>query len=619
MLGKNDLRAIRLAGLALAILCLVLVYGCSGSGSNKLAPDDPRPRVWLMAYPSSGPAPLKVTLDGSGSWATDGGDLTLDWDFNDDGTYDVLNGEKTFEHTFKDVGKQVIRLRATDSKGNSNTATTTVTVAQGNGGDNNGDNGGGDNTDLTPVVSFRVYPVTGVAPHEVYLDASASWARQGSMVKFEYDVDGDGKYDIDSADHLVMYTYKEAGEYTPSVRGTDSDGRSATATGAKVTVTAPPPNQPPHAVLKAEPLSGTAPLTVNFDGSSSWDNDGTIVSYDWDFNGDGTYEVVNAGAKPGTRDFEGGSHTVGLRVTDDDGDSSEATVTISVTGSTTNRAPNASLSAAPLSGDAPLTVNFDATGSSDPDGDTLQYSFDFDGDGTVEDVQSGGTASYVYSAAGTFNAKVTVRDPDGLTDSATVSITVSGGSGGNHPPQAQLSASPATGEAPLDVNFDAGNSSDPDNNIERYLFDFDGDGTVDLDTPTPTASHTYDAAGTYNAKVTVRDTEGAEDSAVLEIKVETGGGESDNYPVAVVIADPSYGRPPLTVSYYAGYSLSIGSAIKSFDWDLDGDGTFELTDAGPEQTVSYDAEGTYSVTVRVTDYNNRQSTGQGIVVVSNLF
>jgi len=618
MLGNTNWRAIRLYLLLLAVAGLALGYGCSGGDNGRYDPNNPLPRMWLMAYPASGPAPLTVTLDGSGSWAADGSDLTLDWDFNDDGTYDTLDGEMTFEHTFTDVGQQVIRLRATDSSGNQDTITTKVDVAPGtDGGTDGNDDGNGGTTDLTPVVKFRVYPTSGVAPHEVYLDASASWAREGTIASYEYDVDGDGTYDINSNEHTLMHTYHEAGEYTPGLRVTDSAGRSATATGDKVTVTAPPPNEAPHAVLVAQPVYGEAPLTVNFDGSSSWDNDGTITSYDWDFDGDGSYELANSGAKPGTRDFDGGNHTVGLRVTDDDGASSEATVSINVTGSAANRAPTASLSATPLSGSAPLTVNFDATASSDPDGDTLQYRFDYDGDGTAEDVQSSGNASHVYAAAGTFSAKVTVRDPDGLEDSATVSITVSGGTG-NQPPQAQLSASPTSGEAPLEVSFDASSSTDPDNNIERYLFDFDGDGTVDLDTATATASHTYAASGTYNAKVTVRDAQGAEDSAIVAIKVENGD-EPDNYPVAIVTADPAYGRPPVTVKFYAGLSLSIGSAIRSFDWDLNNDGTFELIDAGPEQTVTFATEGTFYVTVRVTDYNDRQSTGQGIVIVSNLF
>lgn len=88
-------------------------------------------------------------------------------------------------------------------------------------------------------------------------------------------------------------------------------------------------------------------------------------------------------------------------------------------------------------------------------------------------------------------------------------------------------------------------------------------------------------------------------------------------PVAVVIADPSAGKPPMTVSFYAGYSLSIGSAVKSFDWDMDNDGSFELLNAGPTQERSFAEEGTFFVNVRITDYEDRTATGQGIAILSS--
>ena len=72
------------------------------------------------------------------------------------------------------------------------------------------------------------------------------------------------------------------------------------------------------------------------------------------------------------------------------------------------------------------------------------------------------------------------------------------------------------------------------------------------------------------------------------------------------------------MTFFAGMSMSIGSAIKQFDWDMDNNGSFELLNAGPEQTRSYAAEGTYYVNVRVTDYKDRTATGLGIAIVSNL-
>ncbi|PWT80616.1 MAG: hypothetical protein C5B44_05145 [Acidobacteria bacterium] len=90
-----------------------------------------------------------------------------------------------------------------------------------------------------------------------------------------------------------------------------------------------------------------------------------------------------------------------------------------------NSPPAASLTANPTSGYAPLAVNFDGSGSTDPDpGDTLTYTFDF-GDGSPRVTQSTATISHTYNQPGIFTASLTVQDSSGFSSSpATVSITV---------------------------------------------------------------------------------------------------------------------------------------------------------------------------------------------------
>jgi PKD repeat protein len=93
---------------------------------------------------------------------------------------------------------------------------------------------------------------------------------------------------------------------------------------------------------------------------------------------------------------------------------------ISVVASGTNQAPTAVASASPTSGDAPLAVSFDGTGSSDPDSDPLSYSWDFD-DGNSD---TGATASHTFNSAGSYDVVLTVDDGNGGTDTDTVTITV---------------------------------------------------------------------------------------------------------------------------------------------------------------------------------------------------
>ncbi|MCI0461139.1 MAG: Ig-like domain-containing protein, partial [Gemmataceae bacterium] len=92
----------------------------------------------------------------------------------------------------------------------------------------------------------------------------------------------------------------------------------------------PPPNQAPTAILQATPTSGVAPLLVSFNASGSFDPDsGDTLSYAWDLDGDGAFDDSTA-SQPTFTYTAPGQVLVSLRVTDNHGASSTATVTISV-------------------------------------------------------------------------------------------------------------------------------------------------------------------------------------------------------------------------------------------------------------------------------------------------
>jgi PKD repeat protein len=104
----------------------------------------------------------------------------------------------------------------------------------------------------------------------------------------------------------------------------------------------------------------------------------------------------------------------------------------------TNQPPAARVSATPTSGNAPLTVSFDGTGSTDPEMQPLGYSWDLNGDGVFGDATTP-TATYTYTTDGTYTAALRVTDDQGASDTATVVITV-----GNTPPVPVIDAPSAS-------------------------------------------------------------------------------------------------------------------------------------------------------------------------------
>jgi len=91
--------------------------------------------------------------------------------------------------------------------------------------------------------------------------------------------------------------------------------------------------QEPVAVLRATPVSGSAPLNISFDASQSYDPDGSIVTYEWDPDGDGSYaEAFESETSLNYMYSATGMYTAGLRVTDNSGLFDTTTVTIIVNG-----------------------------------------------------------------------------------------------------------------------------------------------------------------------------------------------------------------------------------------------------------------------------------------------
>ncbi|MBV5329493.1 MAG: PKD domain-containing protein [Chlorobium sp.] len=262
------------------------------------------------------------------------------------------------------------------------------------------------------------------------------------------------------------------------------------------------------AIITADTLTGPAPLSVNFNATTST---GTISTFQWDF-GDG---ATAAGNTVSHAYSTAGAYTTKLTVTDTAGQTSIATATVTATASTIPPTPpTAVLSSSTAAGQAPLTVSFNGAGSTAATGATIAtYAWSF-GDGSSA---TGATVSHAFTAAGTYSTTLTVTDSKGLTSAASTPIVITAPPATvNKAPTAVASATPLTGTAPLTVTFDASGSTDSDGTIASYAWNFGDGGSASGKTVT----HTYITEASFVASLQVTDNQGATGTSSTTITVQ---------------------------------------------------------------------------------------------------
>ncbi len=257
----------------------------------------------------------------------------------------------------------------------------------------------------------------------------------------------------------------------------------------------------PTAQITASTSSGNGPLTVTFDASGSSDPNGDTLSYTWDL-GNG---ITKTGVTIDHEFVDFGDQLVTLTVTDPSGNIDTDTIVITVIDP--NQRPVAAFVSDNETGIAPVTIAFDASGSSDPDNDTLTYTWDFGNGATA----TGVTTTYEYIDEGTFEVILTVSDGK-LEDTATKTITIT-----TENPVASIATSATTGVAPFEVTFDASGSIDPRGNILTYAWDF-GDGTS---ASGQQVTHTFTTAGIFTVELMVNNGIGGTDTTTINIEVHT--------------------------------------------------------------------------------------------------
>ncbi|MGD9861852.1 MAG: PKD domain-containing protein [Pseudodonghicola sp.] len=486
-----------------------------------------------------------VSFDGGGSTDPDGKVAGWAWEFGDGAT---ATGQRV-SHAYERPGSYEVALVVRDDSGaplNIDRDTLRVVV------------------NASPIADAG--PAQVVAPGaEFVLSGAASVDPDGQIAEYVWRFP-DGS---EAQGAQVAHSLTEPGLHRIGLTVSDNFPGGAAQDDAEVLITV---NAAPVAVAGPDLLLAPGDSVI-FDAGQSYDPDGQLTGYRWEFDDLGApldaARVERAYVTPGVWSAQ-------LIVTDDSGvlnATASDDVTIRV-----NHAPQAE--AGPAIVTESLYVEFDGGKSADADGDPLIYRWDF-GDGSAP--VFGARVTHVYPRAGVYPVTLRVDDGTGLAnaraiDATTVRIKARplADAGGNR--------DVCSGEPIL---FDASGSADPDGGLLLYSWDF-GDGSAsDLINPTKT----YEKPGVYPVTLHVRNESGSDYGTDMDriAALVREGPLADAGPDLRVCANSK-------VRFDGSGSTDADGAVNAFSWTY-GDGG---TGSGETPVHIFTRPGSYSVTLTIT-------------------
>ncbi|MCP9481346.1 PKD domain-containing protein [Shimia sp. CNT1-13L.2] len=444
--------------------------------------------------------------------------------------------------------------------------------------------GGGatDDSEVLMVVNAAPVAVAGpdilVAPdEEILFDARGSYDPDGRIAVYSWEFD-DLQVPLEGAQ--IERAYPAPGVWSAQLVVRDDSGVSNGTDVDTVTIRV---NHAP--IAEAGPVINTDRLMVTLDAGGSSDADGDALIYSWDF-GDGS--AMRYGQQVSHVFAKAGSYPVTLWV--DDGTGLSNARDVDATTVTINAPPVAMAGGNRdvCSGDAIL---FDASASSDADGDLLQYLWEF-GDGSQSEIVN---PTKTYEQPGTYPVTLTVQDESGSAlgrDQDRVAVIVREGPIANAGPDMSVCVN-------QEIRLDGTASSDADGSVNSYEWTF-GDGTRGSGAR---PVHTFERVGLHTVTLTiVGDAQGAcnpIDTDTVNISVRPAKSQS--------IAAPERVASGLEVAFRAvlGDEPGTGEAI-SHSWDF-GDGA---TAEGMEPRHSFAEPGVYTVVLTSEMQGGQQDCGQ---------
>ncbi|MCK4424208.1 PKD domain-containing protein, partial [Candidatus Bathyarchaeota archaeon] len=239
-----------------------------------------------------------ITFNASESHDPDGYIVSYFWNFGDGAKATGV----TVDHAYDDDGSYAVTLTVTDDDGATASAVALKIISN-----------------RSPTAAFTYKAKTAYSGEAIRFDASASFDPDGYITSYFWTF-GDG---TNATDIIVTHVYADDGSYMVTLTVTDDDGANASSTAAKTVL-----NRPPVASFTESATTVFAGEVIQFNASASYDPDGSIVSYTWNFGDDNittsfTTTINHTYTTPGT-------YNVTLTVTDDDGLTDDKVKTLTV-------------------------------------------------------------------------------------------------------------------------------------------------------------------------------------------------------------------------------------------------------------------------------------------------
>jgi chitodextrinase len=549
-----------------------------------------------------------ITLDGSASKDPDGSIVSFNWkEVSGPAQGTIVNANNVTTSVNSLVqGTYVFKLTVTDNSGATGNDSVTIMVNPA--------------PNQPPVANAGSSKTITLPVNSTTLSGTQSYDPDGTIASYSWvEISGPSAATVSGATTATLnVSGLLAGQYIFQLNVTDNSGATSSAQ-ANITV---------NAAANVNPISNaganqtiTLPLdSVNVDGSASVAPSGTIVSFAWaQVSGPSQATIANSTiAATLINNLAQGVYTFQLTVTDNNGNSSSDTLTITVKAAV-NKAPVANAGASktivlPLD-----SATLDGTKSYDPDGTIVSYSWTEISGPSTATISGANTATPTVSAlvAGRYFFQLSVTDNSGATSKTAINVTVILGL--NQPPTANAGANQII-TLPVDSVTVNGNASvDADGTITAYIWTQVSGPAQSTIVNSSSVSTTIDnlAQGTYVFKLTVTDNRGAKTSDTLTVTVNAAANQP---PVANAGTSKTITLPVDSTTLDGTKSSDPDGTIASYSWsEVSGPSTATIVGSSTATpTVSGLVQGEYVFQLTVTDNSGATNTNASQVKITVL-